>query len=437
MYQFELPQLNNCYCNKVHTSKVEKIIMGIGAINSVCSVLKEYNKEYVYIVSDVNTFKVAGQKVQSLLDKENIKYKSFTFENAHLTPDEQAVKSAREHFDKKVDCVIGVGSGVINDICKIIANENNLTYLIIATAPSMDGYASATSSMEVNSLKVSINSKNAEIIIGDTDILKNAPLIMLKAGLGDMLAKYISIAEWRISNLINGEYYCENIANIIRSAVKSCVLNGKSLLKRDEKAVEEVFKGLIMGGIAMSYAGVSRPASGVEHYFSHILDMRGLSKNTPTSFHGIQCGIATLLVSKLYEKLRKTRINEQKALNFVQNFDKEQWFNTLKDFIGSGANPMIEAEKKDKKYDIELHKIRIKRIIECWDKICNVIKEEIPPSKKLKKLYRSIGFPQVFTDIGEKQENLSLIFKATKDIRNKYVLSTLCFDLGIIDEMIN
>ena len=84
----------------------------------------------------------------------------------------------------------------------------------------MDGYASATSSMTRDGLKVSINTKAADVIIGDTDILKNAPLKMLRAGLGDMIAKYVSICEWRIASVITGEYYCEEVAQLIRDALR-------------------------------------------------------------------------------------------------------------------------------------------------------------------------------------------------------------------------
>jgi glycerol-1-phosphate dehydrogenase [NAD(P)+] len=85
----------------------------------------------------------------------------------------------------------------------------------------MDGYASGTSSMSLDALKVSLTSKCANVIIGDIDIMKNAPLNMLKAGLGDMMAKYVSICEWKFSNVITGEYYCERVAGLVRGAVKN------------------------------------------------------------------------------------------------------------------------------------------------------------------------------------------------------------------------
>ena len=203
------------------------------------------------------------------------------------------------HFDKSCDVVVGVGSGVINDVCKILSNATGNPYIIVGTAPSMDGYASATSSMSRDGVKVSLNSRCADVIIGDTDILKTAPDHMLRSGLGDMLAKFVSIAEWRIAHLITGEYYCEEVAQLIRTALKKCVDNAEGLLKREDAAVEAVFEGLVIGGVAMAYAGTSRPASGVEHYISHVLDMRGMEFGTPVDLHGTQCAVGTLIAVKL------------------------------------------------------------------------------------------------------------------------------------------
>ncbi len=98
------------------------------------------------------------------------------------------------HFDSSCDCIIGVGSGVINDISKLISTVTGRKYIIVATAPSMDGYASVLSSVARDGLKISLPTRCADVIIGDTDILASAPTHMLKAGLGDMLAKGVDWA---------------------------------------------------------------------------------------------------------------------------------------------------------------------------------------------------------------------------------------------------
>lgn len=305
-------EIANCPCGKKHIADIDDIIVENGAINRLPEVINGYGAKKAFILADVNTYKAAGERTVSILYENSVPFSSYVFQNTALEPDELAVGSAVMHFDNSCDILIGVGSGVINDICKILSFRSKIPYIIVATAPSMDGYASATSSMSMDGLKVSLPDKCADTIIGNIDILKKAPEKALISGLGDMLAKYISIAEWRISNIITGEYYCEKIAQMIRDAVKKCVQNADGLLKRDDAAVKAVFEGLVIGGVAMTYAGLSRPASGVEHYFSHIWDMRGLEFGTPVSTHGIQCAIGTLYAARLYNKIKNAKPDREK-----------------------------------------------------------------------------------------------------------------------------
>lgn len=258
---------------------------------------------------------------------------------------------------------------------------------------------------------------------------------MLIAGLGDMLAKYISICEWRISHLVTGEYYCETVAETVRCALRKCVEHADGLLKRDEKAVQAVFEGLVLGGAAMEYAGMSRPASGVEHYFSHIWDMRGIEFGTPVDLHGIQCAIGTLYAAEIYDFLRTYVPDREKALEYMRRFDYESYKEKLRAFLGKGAKAMIALEQKEKKYDVEKHAARLEIILNKWPEIQTIINEEVPHACKLRTMLRNIGAPERAGDIGLDETELSLVFHATKDIRDKYVLSRLCFDLGIIDEV--
>ena len=419
----------NCDCGKVHASSVKEIIVKSGAINELPRLINNFNAKKPFILADVNTNLVAGKSVLEILDREEINYSTFIFEESALKPDDKAIEKARGNFDKACDLVIAVGSGVINDLGKIVANEFNLPYFIVGTAPSMDGYASSTSSMEIDGLKVSLNSKCADVIIGDVDILKNAPEKMLISGLGDMLAKYISLAEWKIASEIVGEYYCERVANLVRVALKTCVDNAGGLLKREETAVKAVFEGLVIGGVAMAYAGMSRPASGVEHYFSHIFDMRALEFNTKSDLHGIQCAVATLLSAKLYEKALPLTPDKEKALASVKAFDYQKYKRQLKAFLGKSAIAMIELEKTEKKYCKRRHKKRLDIILAKWEKIKEIIEYEIPKPNELEKIFDLLGVPKTFAELGV-DADLYVAFLATKDIRDKYVLSRLLWDLG-------
>ncbi len=424
-----------CPCRKEHIF-TSKVIKGEGAIKSLPNVVESFDAENIFLVADKNTYEVAGRDVKNILSESGKKVSEYIFKSDALEPDEASVGLAIMNFDPQSQIIIGVGSGVINDISKIVATVSGKPYVIVGTAPSMDGYASATSSMTMEGLKISLNSKCADVIIGDTDILCKAPTKMMLSGLGDMLAKYVSICEWRISNLITGEYYCESIADLVRTSLKKCVDNAKGLLSREKKAVEAVFEGLVICGAAMKFAGLSRPASGIEHYLSHIWDMRKAEFGTFADFHGIQCAVGTLISVRLYEKIKGITPDYEKGTSYAEAFDFGTWSETLREFLGKGAESMIALEEKEQKYNKKLHKERLKKIIDNWDEILKIIKEELPSSKELEKLFKSIGIPETLKGIGIDEKILPMTFKATKDIRDKYVLSRLCWDLGILDEII-
>lgn len=424
-----------CSCGKTHDAAIDDVIIGNGVIGRIPELISRYGCARPFVLADVNTYAAAGERVCKVLDDASILYSKYVFQKNSLKPNEEAVGSAVMHFDKRCDLIIGVGSGVINDIGKILSNITGKKYIIVGTAPSMDGYASGTSSMDMDGLKISLNSRCADVIIGDIDILKRAPEHMLRAGLGDMLAKYISIMEWRIANVITGEYYCEQVAQLIRTALKKCVDNADGLMRREDEAVKSVFEGLVIGGVAMAYAGVSRPASGVEHYFSHVWDMRGLEFGTNVDLHGIQCAMGTLKAAQLYEILAKMKPDAAKAKAYVDKFDYTQWCEELRKFLGTGAETMIAQEKREQKYDKSTHPARLERIIQNWDKILQIIREELPTVAELRKTLDTLGISSDLDTIGVDKETAKMTFRTTKDIRDKYVLSRLAWDLGVLDEL--
>ena len=421
-----------CACGKIHDAGFDCMHVGSGVIRTVADEARRLGGTRVFLLADANTVKVGGEQVEKLLVSAGIPVNRCVLP-AGVEPDEVGLDAAAARFDRACDLIVTVGSGVLNDIGKCLAASAGVPYVVVATAPSMDGYASSSAAMIVNGLKVSLPRRCADVLIGDADLLATAPDEMLIAGLGDMIAKYVSIAEWRISHLINGEYYCEKVAAAVREALRVCVENAKGLLVRDRKAIEAVFEGLVLSGAAMNYAGLSRPASGVEHYFSHIWDMRGLAFGTPVALHGTQCAVGTLCAAGIYDALLDVTPDRDKALRAVKAFDRDGWFKMLRSFVGPGADAMIAAERRDGKYDPAKHAARLSVILDNWDAITAIIREEIPRRNEIASLLSSIGAPTTPEEIGQKREELPMTFSATRDVRDKYVLSRLVWDLGLSD----
>lgn len=105
------------------------------------------------------------------------------------------------------------------------------------------------------------------------------------------------------------------------------------------------------------------------------------------------------------------------------------------EFLGPGAKAMIELERKQQKYDVKRVKEQVECITENWDKILRIIDEELPSSKSIENLLDRLGAPKSCEEIGIEKDSLPMTFKATKDLRDKFILSRLCYILDFFDEL--
>lgn len=424
-----------CECGKLHRTGVRHIALGDGVIERLPAVLKEIGFQKPFLVMDPNTRIAAGNRVRSLLDAAGFPYESCCFPQPFVEPDELSVGRAIMAYDASCDSILAVGSGTINDICKILSKTLRIPQAVVATAPSMDGYASNSSSMIVRGVKTTIYSVCPTAIIADTGILREAPMRMIQAGLGDMLAKYVSICEWRVSHLITGEYYCGAVAGMMRSAVSRCAAQAGKLARREDAAVRAVTEGLILSGIAMSFAEVSRPASGLEHYFSHIWQMRAIESRKPAGMHGIEVGVGTLLACKLYGWLPETEPDKKRALDAAAAFDEMAWASEIRRIFGGAADEVIRLEKECGKHDARKHAARLERILNQWNGIRQIIKDELPPYDELTRVLLAAGGPTRPAEIGISPEEVRDSLIVSMEIRDKYIGSSLFRDLGILEEM--
>ena len=427
------PKGYDCACGRHHQMKMDYIKIGPGAIASIPEGLAAMGVKRPFVVCDVNTKAAAWDRVKAALEDVGVEYTFFCLPMKEVEPDEHAMGSMLLAFDPACDCVLGIGSGVINDCCKVLAHAVGRKQMIVGTAPSMDGYASSSSSMVINGCKVSLINACPAAIICDIDIIKDAPMRLLHAGLGDMLAKYIGLCEWRIVELINGEYRCENVAALMRASVDKIVANAPGLRRREPAAVQATVEGLVLSGIAMSYAGSSRPASGMEHYFSHLWEMMALERGVPYELHGIQVGVGTLLALRVYDQIRAMTPDRERALAFVQNFDTAKWEAEMRRIFGSAADELIRQEYEIMhNNDKAAHAARLERIIDNWDAIQQIIREELPETEKLVALMREVEAPMVPADIAISHQDTNDAFHYARNTRNKYLTSSMLWDLGVL-----
>ena len=430
------PEGYACACGREHVCAMDYLNVGEGILNDLPNMLKAMGVSRPFVVCDANTYAAAGERVCEILRGNGIPYSLYMIpcQADRLKPAEWEVGSVVMRFDPACDVVLGVGSGVINDICKVVAHAVGKKNAIVGTAPSMDGYASNSSSMEVNHVKVSLYNQAPSGILLDVDVLKRAPMRMLWAGLGDMIAKYIAVCEWRISHLVTGEYYCEEIASLMRAALGKVMRAADGLAARDVKAVGAVAEGLVLAGVGMAYAKISRPASGLEHYFSHMWEMMALERGEPYDLHGIQVGIGSLLTLRLYRDIRSIRPDAEQARTYWRQMTPERWTAQIRAIFGKTAPEIIALEASVHKNDPVRHEERLGRILANWDQILKIMEEELPDERQIYAVMFRMGMPLLPQDIGISVEDTVNAFIGARDVRDKYMTCTLLWDLGLTGE---
>lgn len=425
-----------CNCGRHHHVKMDYLSICSGAVREIPQALGTMGTKRPFIVCDANTRDAGWKYVQPVLEEAGISYVFFCFPMEKVEPNEEAMGSLIMHFDPQCDCVMGIGSGVINDCCKVLAHALGRKMMIVGTAPSMDGFASNCSAMIRQGVKCTLNNASADAIICDVDIIRNAPMRMLQAGLGDMLAKYVALCEWRMASVINGEYYCQNVAELMRSALRKITAHVSGLRKRDPDAVQSTVEGLVLSGIAMSYVGSSRPASGFEHYFSHLWEMMALERGIPFELHGIQVGVGTLQALRIFDVIRTLRPDREKAYAFIQSFDQEMWNDELRRILGKTGETVIALERDVfHNNDVDEHAVRIERIVEHWEDILRFMDEELPSTNEIERIMEELGMAMTPEEIGFTYQDMTDAFHAARDTRKKYLTSSMLWDMGVLYEM--
>jgi glycerol-1-phosphate dehydrogenase [NAD(P)+] len=179
---------------------------------------------------------------------------------------------------KSVDIILGFGGGRSLDIAKLLARDTGLDWISIPTAASHDGIASNVASVMQNGYKYSQKCKSPIAVVADLSIISRAPDKLRSAGMGDIICKSSSLAEWRLAYEEGNEPFDEKVYSMVEKALSS-VLENQSL--------ESLVAAEVYAGKAMSVFGSSRPCSGTEHAISHAMDRRN------HGLHGFQVAFAT------------------------------------------------------------------------------------------------------------------------------------------------
>lgn len=444
----ELVTVNySCHCGKNHHMAIDHLAVGKGAVNKLPEFLADQKMkdgtplkktDKIYVVADIHTWEVGGKIVYRLVQEAGYPVEYYIFPHEEMHTNEIFIEELAKAMPEDIRLPIAVGSGTLNDLVRLVSFERDLPYYIVGTAPSMDGYATDVAPATIKGLKCSLPAHCASGIIGDTDFLSTAPDKMVAAGIGDIVAKYIAINDWRLSHIINGEYYCEEVAQLMLTHTDKVAKSVNGIVSGESNAYQYLMECLVVIGIAMGYVNNSRPGSGAEHSMGHVMEMKCALKGLYGELHGTSVGMATCVMTEMYKEFLNLDIDYDKARTHAEHFNYDNWKKEIKRVFGSSADSIFKVYEKVKQSDPENVKKRID-VIEAHEKeIRKVIEETV---KKAEKVPEYIGAMHgMITPKDYKifsKEEFRDILTYTKEQRERYAGLQFFYDLGVLDELVD
>ena len=305
----------DCTCIQGHHSiPTEAIEISAGALEKTADLLKNYRR--IFLVADENTYRAAGKRAEELLRQAGALSHTLVLPPAALPTAENVgrvlIEAGRDRapydisaYSLNPDYILAVGSGSLNDTCRMVSYRLGIPYGVVGTAPSMDGYASVVAPLLNGRKKIVYTCSIARHIILDLTVAAAAPYPLLLAGVGDMIGKYVALLDWEISRDRNGEYYCGQIADKVLKATGQCVSAARGLESRDAGAIRSVSEGLILSGECIAFCGSSRPASGTEHMIGQTWEVMDVEEGKTPNLHGIEVGEGTFAAMEIFRKLHR------------------------------------------------------------------------------------------------------------------------------------
>ena len=416
----------------------EKCIVRSGSLRDIPDLFgRLWDTGVPLVVADRNTWDAAGAKVLALLIEHGKPMaRSFIF------PDIDEVYADDVHVDQLrrvlVDndlIAVAVGSGTINDIAKRASFECSKEYLVVPTAPSVDGFTASGAAITAQGFKTTLACPPPTAVVADTDVLRGAPYSMLCSGFGDLAAKKTGGADWIVADQLGIEPIAPPVWEMVQQALDRCLSQTYEIAQRDPTAIEGLFSGLAQTGYAIQRYGDSRPASGSEHLLSHVWEMRHLQMKGHTPSHGFKVAVGTLVMTAfMTEMILLDRTEVAEAISARRPLAWHEHLQELERVLPEGSirAPFVEAAKSKFLEGAPLQ-ARQQDILDNWKSLQERIKAQLIPFDRLKGMFSQVGCPFEPSQIGLSKADLLQSIHLAQSIRKRYTSLDLAFECGLLD----
>lgn len=425
-----------------HACDTRECLIGEGVLSSVGAVFSRRfpGKSSAVVIADPRTFAAAGARAGEILSAQGVRVSTHIIEPSGRTfhADYSYVDEVRSAMEKTPDAVpVAVGSGVINDLVKRASGERNVPYLVVATAASVDGYSSFGASLRSpEGAKKTYPCPAPRAIIADIAVMRTAPAWMTASGYADLLAKIPAGADWILARSLGAGEWHERAWRTVQSSLAAAVGDPEGVKSWDTSAVTRFVEGLMLGGFAMQDMQSSRPASGAEHMFSHLLEMRNHLFNGDIVPHGIQVGVFTRFMCALYERVLAFDYSSFDVDSCVARWPEWEEEEALSRRLFEGTLfPDIGVVSARAKYiDRDGVRGRLERFKRRWPEIKRMLSAQLIPAAEVERRFRIVGASVRPEEIGSSAEATLADLLTAQHMRDRYNLLDFLYMTGQLEE---
>ena len=383
------------------------IYIGRAAVDRLQAYLAEHNLRRLALVADANTYAALGDRVEAALRGVGLDVLTILLAGPEIIVDESEVIDVMLRNDARERAFLAVGSGTVTDIARFVTLQTGGAFISLPTAPSVDGYTSPITPMVVKRLKITAPGHLPQAIFADLDTLRAAPRPMIAAGVGDVIAKWTSTADWQLGRLLWGDCYDATIAGRFLGALQRVVDAADEIAAASEDGIRALMEGLIESGLCMADFGTSFPASGSEHLLSHFWESRLLAERWPALLHGAKVGVGTVLAAGYWQQVRGlSRTEAARRLSASRLPSREQEIAQIHTGWPFAVAQVLEAQARFLALTETDYDALKTAVLDRWDEI-QAIAAEVPPPDAVARLLRKVGGPTTAQEAGLEARDLA------------------------------
>ena len=416
------------------------LIIGEGAVGKTGEMFRQlFGNSTAIVVADLNTYKAAGSEAYESLKAAGIPtVDPFIFEDDDLYAEWSFLIRLENHLKACNAVAVAVGSGVINDLAKLASEHLGRRYIIVGTAASMDGYTAYGASISFEGNKQTFDCKAPMGVIIDPVIAAGAPSEMAASGYADLLAKVPAAADWMLAEAAGEEPIDTFAYNLLHENLKESLAYPAEVYARKVKPTEMLAEGLIMSGFAMQAIQSSRPASGVEHQFSHYWDMEDLCFEGKHVSHGFKVGIGTLISTACFEFMLEFDMESLDVERCAARWPSwEMMEKDIRNMFADKPGHMSRALSESKAKYITAGRLReqLTHLKNVWPELREKISAQIFSYDHVHDCLKKVGAPYEPEMIGVSRDRLRETFKGIPYMRSRYTIIDLIQRCDLMDEV--